>query len=52
MATSVKRMIECTSPMEIEEIETLFTDWLEKNPADWDSAAASLLVFTFDDYCG
>ena len=51
LATTVKRIIDCTSRMRIEEIETLFTAWLEKNRGEWDSAAASLFVFTFDDYC-
>ena len=51
LATTVKRIVDCTSRMNIEEIETLFTAWLETNPGEWDSAAASLFVFTFDDYC-
>ena len=51
LSTTVERIIDCTAPMKIEEIETLFTAWLEQNRAEWDSAAASLFVFTFDDYC-
>ncbi len=51
LATTVKRIIDCTSRMNIEEIETLFTAWLDQNRGEWDSAAASLFVFTFDDYC-
>ena len=51
LATTVRRIIDCTARMKIEEIETLFTAWLDKNRSEWDSAAASLFVFTFDDYC-
>ena len=51
LATTVRRIIDCTSPMKLEEIETLFTAWLEQNRSEWDSAAASFFVFTFHDYC-
>jgi len=34
-----------------EEIETLFTARLEQDRGDWDTAAVSRFIFTFDDYC-
>ncbi|MDJ0981264.1 MAG: hypothetical protein QNI94_06560 [Kiloniellales bacterium] len=51
LATTVKRIIDCTSPMAIEEIETLFTARLEEDRGDWDTAAVSRFIFAFDDYC-
>ena len=51
LSATVQRIIDCTSKMNLKEMETLFTAWLEKHREEWDSAAASLFVFTFDDYC-
>ena len=51
LSSTVERIIDCTSRMNLKEMETLFTAWLKKHREEWDSAAASLFVFTFDDYC-
>ncbi|MDJ0943043.1 MAG: hypothetical protein QNJ30_06245 [Kiloniellales bacterium] len=51
LSETVARILDCTSPMKIEEIETLFTARLEQDRGDWDSAAASRFIFAFDDYC-
>ncbi len=50
-ANALQRIFDCTAEMNLVEMEALFSAWLEAHREEWDVAAVSSFVFSFDTHC-
>ena len=50
-AKALQRIFDCTARMNLVEMEAMFSAWLEAHREEWEVAAVSSFVFSFDDHC-